>query len=44
MQWQESSGWPGAAVSVLRRSQLTGLRLRLDDSNTKRLPNTSIYN
>ena len=34
----------GVAVSVFRRSQFSGLRPRLDDSDTKRLPNTSLYN
>ena len=33
---------PGVAVSVFRRSQFSELRPRLDDSDTKRLPNTSI--
>ena len=33
----------GVPVSVLRRSQFSGLRLRLDESNTKRHPNTSMY-
>ena len=33
----------GVAVSVLRRSQSSGLSLRLDGSNTKRHPNTSMY-
>ena len=36
---------PGVVVSVFRRSQISGLRPRLNDtSDTKRLPNTSIYN
>ena len=41
--WQTGRGvyWSGAgvAVSVFRRSQFSGLRLRLDYSNTKRHPN-----
>ena len=31
-------------VSVFRWSQFSGLRPRLNDSDTKRLPNTSMYN
>ena len=34
----------GVAVLVLRRSQFSGMRPRLNDSDIKRLPNTSIYN
>ena len=32
-------GGAGVALSVLRRSQFSGLRLRLNDSTTKRPPN-----
>ena len=35
-------GIAGVAVSVLRRSQFSRLRLSLDDSHATRLPNTSM--
>ena len=34
----------GVVVSVLCQSKFSGLRLRVDESNKKRLPNTSMYN
>ena len=37
-----NSATTGVTVSVLRRFQFSKLRLRLNDSNTKQLPNTSI--